>query len=218
MTATAAPDTLPQHEALRRIRDQINTGELASHGLLLSPNELARRLGIDAELVKLALGELEAEGTVWRETGAVDGECLHPSHDPMQVIEARLCIEPTLASLCAQRATTEEVNELLGLLSAAEREPDDDTWDASLHRTIATRARSSALLEAFTVLEEARASPGWQVALARARTSEHRQLYRGQHVAIVEAVCDRDPAGARDAMTEHLEMIKRHMALAIGPR
>ncbi len=219
MTVTSTPDvSTEQAEALRRVRAQIETGLLAPHGLLPEPRELAAHLGLDEKLVKCALDDLEAEGALWRDVAPSGGAELHPSYDPMQVVEARLCIEPTLAGLCAQRATTDEVNELTGLVEAADRDPENDTWDASLHRTIATRARSSALLAAYLVIEDARASPGWQVALSRARTHEHRRVYRRQHMAIVEAVCDRNPAAARQEMTEHLELIKRHMALAIGPR
>jgi hypothetical protein len=150
--------------------------------------------------------------------GAFDPRSRPPVYEPMQIIEARLCIEPTLAGLCAQRATSGEVQALEALLVRAEAEPENDTWDASLHQTIAVHARSAVLQAAFAVIEAARASPGWQVALARARTPDHRATYRRQHVAIVDAICRRDSAGSAEAMASHIELLKRHMAFALGPR
>jgi GntR family transcriptional repressor for pyruvate dehydrogenase complex len=213
--------------ALKRIRVLIESGELGSQSRLPPEQELASDLRMDPESVRAALEKLEAEGLIWRGVSVDAGERvaridrdggLHPSYDPMQIIEARLCIEPTLAALCAQRATSDEVSELMTLVAKAEQEPDNDTWDTSLHRTIATLARSSALQAAFAVVDDARASPSWQVALSRARTADHRAMYRKQHMAIVDAVCDRNPSAARWAMTEHLDLVKRHMAVALGPR
>lgn len=204
-----------------RIAELLRRGEIGAANAIPAADVLARDLDADAASVRRALAELESEGALWRdaEPAGPDRErSHHPAFEPMQIIEARLCVEPVLASLCAQRATSGEVEALKDLLARAEDDPDNDTWDVSLHQTIAFHARSAVLHAAFVVIEDARASPSWQVALKRARTAEHRAMYRDQHMAIVDAVCQRDPAAAGEAMSAHVDLLKRHMAFALGPR
>ena len=54
------------------------------------------------------------------------------------------------------------------------------------------------------IMDTARALPIWGTLKRRASTPERRSCYDAEHTAIVEALRDRDPDNAQDAMRRHL--------------
>ena len=124
-----------------------------------SRKALAERFGTSRRLVRLALDALEVEGLVWRKqgSGTFAGQPSDPTGDlaariagetdALQVMEARLCIEPELAALCALRMTDAEVARLR-MLAHRQVEATDpqgtELWDGALHRLIAHCARGLA--------------------------------------------------------------------------
>jgi len=98
---------------------------------------------------------MEAEGLIWRRQGkgTFAGQPVEPvsalaaeikgKSDPMEVMEARLCIEPEIAALCATRATPNDVERMWTLAHHVYEVEDDqmtELWDSSLHRLIAQAA------------------------------------------------------------------------------
>lgn len=226
-----APDTADNDGIfLAAIRRLIDTGQLPADGRLPTERELAAELGCGRRTVRRALDALETEGLVWRRqgkgtfvgqppdpAGALAAE-VAPDADPLTVMEARVCIEPGLAELCARRATAEDVARLRRLAQRASHPIDADTaelWDGALHRAIARIAGNRVLLTTFTLLDEVRMGADWQKKRHRARTPETMILYDAQHRRIVDAIERRDGAAAFAAMREHLTALTENLRASI---
>ncbi|MEL6206176.1 MAG: FCD domain-containing protein [Pseudomonadota bacterium] len=211
---------------LRALRQIIEGERLPSDGRLPTEREIAAELGCGRRAVRRALDQLEQEGLIWRRQGkgtfagqppdpaeALAAE-IAPSADPLAVMEARLCIEPGLADLCAQRATAHDVERLRGLVRRAAEPYDAETaelWDGALHRAIARIAGNRVLLTAFALLDEVRLGAEWQEQRHRARSPETMALYDRQHTHIVDAIAARDGAAASAAMREHLSALTERL-------
>ena len=170
--------------------------------------------------MRQALDALETEGLVWRQQGK--GTFAGQPSDPMgdlaakitgetnalEVMEARLCIEPELAALCAQRMRPEEVSRLR-ILAQHQLEAADaqaiELWDGSLHRLIAKCARNRPLSTAFSLLDTIRSNPGWIAVRSKGRDGASLQVTHNEHLAIIEAIAAGHPLAARTAMRDHLK-------------
>ena len=109
-----APEARRVLEAIRQI---VSEGRLPSDGRLPTERQLAAELEAGRASVRRALDRLETEGLIWRRQGkgTFAGQPPDPTEelaaqiasdvDPLSAMEARLCIEPALADLCARRAT-----------------------------------------------------------------------------------------------------------------
>ncbi len=215
---------------LARIRRLIAAGGLEEDGRLPTERELCDSLGVGRRAVRLALEVLEEEGLIWRRqgkgtflgqppdpTGVLAAEMVQ-STDPRSIMEARLCIEPTLAALCASRAAPDDVGRMYRLLDHIGATPESDlaeVWDGALHRLIARAAGNQILLTAFSLLDEVRQRDDWQEMRARARTPEALALYDRQHRAIVDAIAARDAPSARAAMIEHLNRLATNLETSL---
>lgn len=216
---------------LAAIRSMIHEKRLPSDGRLPTERELAAELGFGRRSVRRALDILEREGLIWRRQGkgTFAGQPPDPTEelvsriapevDPLVAMEARLCIEPALADLCARRATAEDVARLRQL---AERVafPSDATsaelWDGALHRLIARIAGNRVMLTAFTLIDEVRVGAEWQAKRHRARTPETMALYDGQHRRIIDAIEARNGDRAAAAMREHLTSLSENLRQSLG--
>ncbi|KZY04704.1 MULTISPECIES: FadR/GntR family transcriptional regulator [unclassified Sulfitobacter] len=207
---------------LQEIRQIVTNDLVPSDGRLPTERNLAAAFGAGRRSVRRALDQLEAEGLVWRKQGkgTFVGQPPDPTEelaariasevDPLTAMEARLCIEPALADLCARRATADDVAKLRRL---ADRTIDAggaeaaELWDGALHRAIARIAGNRLMLTAFTLIDEVRMGEEWQRKRHRARTPETREMYNDQHGRIIDAIDARDGPAAAKAMREHLETL-----------
>ncbi|WP_411891034.1 FadR/GntR family transcriptional regulator [Yoonia sp. SDW83-1] len=192
--------------------------ELPPDGRLPTERALADRFGTSRRLVRQALDQLEVEGLVWRKqgSGTYAGQPSDPTGDlaariagetdPLQVMEARLCIEPELAALCATRMTDEEISRLRTLASrqvVADAQT-IELWDGAIHRLIAQCARNRPLLTAFALLDRIRSNPDWVAVRARARSRTSLTVPQNEHEVLINAIAARSPSAARQAMHDHL--------------
>ncbi len=217
--------------ALAAIRQMIEAGKLPADGRLPTERELSAEFRCGRRVIRRVLDTLEAEGLIWRKqgkgtfagqppdpTGALAAE-IAPDADPLVVMEARLCIEPALAQLCALRATGEDVERLRKLAQRASQPIDADTaelWDGALHRAIARIAGNRVMLTAFALLDEVRMGTDWQKQRHRARTTDTMALYDLQHSQIIDAIEARDGPAAYDAMRAHLQALSENLRASMG--
>ena len=219
-TAPSLTDLDPEtRRVLDAIRHIVLDNLLPSDGRLPTERQLAAEFGAGRRAVRRALDQLESEGLVWRKQGkgTFAGQPPDPTEalaaeivsevDPLTAMEARLCIEPALAEMCARRATAEDVERLRKLAERthdAEGADSAELWDGALHRAIARIAGNRLMLTAFTLIDEVRMGAEWQSKRHRARTPETRALYDAQHQRIIDAIDARDGRAAADAMRAHL--------------
>ncbi|KMW60387.1 Transcriptional regulator, GntR family [Candidatus Rhodobacter oscarellae] len=180
---------------------------------------MSETTGASRRLIRRVLGALEAEGLIWRRQGkgTFAGQPAEPvsalaaeingTAGPVEVMEARLCIEPEIAALCATRATPDEVSRMWTLARHVYEVEDDEMtelWDSALHRMIAQCAGNRPLQTALALLDDTRSTADWQDARTRARSDQSLQESHEEHIAIVSAIETGDAVGARAAMRAHL--------------
>lgn len=217
--------------ALTQVRHLIEEGKLPSDGRLPTERELSERFGCGRRTIRRALEVLEAEGLLWRRQGkgtfagqpprAAKGlaDEIVDEVDALAVMEARLGIEPQLAALCARRATADDVDRLRLLAGRTYSAADSDAselWDGAMHRLIARIADNPLLLAAFDLVDAVRSAEDWQHKRHMARTTETKALYHTQHTQIIDAIDARDMDAARNAMTEHLQMLRDNLSRSMG--
>jgi len=205
--------------ALEKLRQLVRAHREDAEWQLPPERELALSMGLGRRALRRAMEVLEAEGLIWRQQGKGTFIGRHPAiqpqflgnlaehTNPLEVMEARLQIEPALARLAALRCTADEIGSLERLAQKTASATDDDgmeLWDSALHRRIAECARNGLLLALFDVVQRIRQEPGWRLLRAQARTPERRAVSARDHRDIVAAIARRDGAGAERAMRQHL--------------
>ena len=202
-----------------RLLDLLKSGSLPSDGKLPTERDLAERFDVGRRQIRMALNSLEEDGLVWRRQGkgTFAGQPTDPTGEladriigetnALEVMEARLCIEPELAALCARRMLPSEVQRLR-ILAQRQFEATDpeatELWDGSFHRLIANCARNKPLLTAFALLDKIRSNPHWVAIRARARDTASLQITHCEHVTIIDAIAAGHEVSARFAMRDHL--------------
>ncbi len=139
----------------------------------------------------------------------------------LNLLEARLMIEPPIAELAAKNATTKHLDALAALLADAEKHlSGQDDADAILgvenmrfHRGIAESAHNDILADVVFTLTEVHIKEQMAVLdLYNNRRRDH-----DQHKHILEALMRRDAAGAREAMAAHLAEVVNVVRAKIAP-
>lgn len=208
----------------------VNGGGLGPDGRLPTERELSDTTGAPRRRIRRVLSAMEAEGLIWRRQGkgTFAGQPTEPvaalaaelgTSDPIEVMEARLCLEPEIAALCATRATSEDVARMRMLAQHVYEVEDDqmtELWDSALHRMIAQCAGNRPLQTALALLDSTRSDEGWQGARMMARSDQSLQESHDQHVAIVSAIELGDASGAREAMRAHLMSRLTALSQALG--
>lgn len=216
--------------ALERLRELLRSGAFKDGERLPTERSLAETFGISRRSVRRAFDVLAAEGIIWRRQGA--GSFVGRPHDrgteeigalvagtdPMEVMEARLRLEPQLAQLAALRARPDDVKAMYGLLERIADATDADgreLWDGALHRRIAQSAGNGLLLALFDLMNRVRQDASWQKIREQARRRGRTQpVTYDQHLAIIDAIAARDPIGAAEAMRSHLLTLQESLIRA----
>jgi DNA-binding FadR family transcriptional regulator len=211
---------LTVEQALRALLDEgVTDGSLGPGAKLPTERDLVQRLAAPRSAIRRALDALENEGLVIRHVGRGTflSETAHrladgapPDTSPAEIMQVRLVLEPSVAALAARVANQADLDRIAACLGAGGACDDFEgfeSWDAKLHRAIAEAAHNGLLMSMFDVMNSARALPVWGSLKRRTSTPERRRCYHAEHTAIVEALRDRDPDGARTAMRTHLDSV-----------
>jgi len=206
-----------------QIRSSILAGEFSPGDKLPPERELAEMFGVSRPSVREALNILTASGLVMSYQGGgtvvkslVEISAGNPLSDlikgeqerALDVIEVRKCMEAWTSFYAAQRALPEDLRKLEKLLAEMERnldgmKPSQDI-DANFHIVIAQATHNIVWLHLmqsiFDAMKEFQRGVWRAVYLTE---DDHRELFR-HHLAVYEAIRDRDAERARDAMLAHL--------------
>lgn len=177
---------------------------------------LAEMLGVKRHQLRRALSAMRAQGElpepkprVTRARGPLD---MVSNTNPVEVIEMRMMIEPTLARLAALRATPARIE----AMQKAVREIAEAGGEAravDLHRMIAEASGNALAFEFYTLLRKIEmdsrlASRLGSVGRPPQDTAEHE--------AIVGAIARRAPDEAEAAMRAHIAEIHRVVSLGLS--
>lgn len=209
-----------------RLMELIESGSLSPDGRLPTERDLCTQLLVGRRAVRLALEALEAEGLIWRRQGkgtfagqqpdptGVLAAAIVGETTPMEVMEARLHVEPVLAALSARRALPGDIERMRHLARRTHEARGTDSvelWDAALHRLIARTAGNRPLMTMFSMLDEVRATASWRELRSRARSLDTLKVSNREHHAIIDAIESGNAVKAHSAMTAHLATLMRNL-------
>jgi len=206
--------------ALERLRAILVAPDAAPGERLPTERTLSAQLGMSRRAIRRALEVLEAQGLIWRKRGA--GTFTGPPADArletsevisaspaglLNLIEARLALEPQLARLAALRAAPETLPRIATCIDRIERSEDVDSadlWDSALHREIAKATGNPLLLALFDRINAWRHDPGLRKLRAQVRSTSGKGHAQDDHRRILAALQAGDGAAAAQAMHDHL--------------
>ncbi len=211
-------------EIVRQVKAMIAEGRLKSGDRLPPERDLAEKFVVSRTSVREALRALESlglveirpgEGTFVREVSVealiepLASMLLSQREAIAELFEARRLLEPAIAGLAAARATGDEIQEMERILEDQAKEIAAGGTglgqDAEFHAAIAAAAHNRAI---------SRLVGGVMDLLAQSReASLHRpgrpMRSHEDHRRVLEAIRRRDPAGAEQAMREHVIAVER---------
>ena len=230
--AKSPSETQPEHVtrpaaagvlALEQLVEMITSGEFGSGDRLPTERDLSHRLGFSRGTLREAIRSLELVGVLdsrqgdgtyvqQLDSGLVLGATgfvsqLFGDEDVLEMFEVRAVLESAAASLAASRSTPEALEQLRctvdGMLAAVTPEAYVEA-DIAFHSLIGTLAGNkllAALIESFSV----RTHPVrlyTQLNVAQADYPSPAGL-SNEHVALLDAIVNRDPIGAAAAAVAH---------------
>ena len=223
MTEVSAPLS-----ALAELRRQLNAGTYDDKRLP-PERELAATLGVSRRALRIALDALEEEKLIWRRQGhgtfassqplVSESEIARLAHrvNPLEMIEARLAIEPLLVRRAAIRASQAEIDAITRIAESGRDAKDARSYEAcdiAFHRKIAECAGNAMLLAMFEMVGDVRERADWR------RVREYHFDHDGaaqtyvEHRRIIDALAMHDAAAAEQMMREHLQQVAIN---AFGP-
>jgi DNA-binding FadR family transcriptional regulator len=133
---------------------------------------------------------------------------------PVDVMAARLMVEPHAAAAAAVNATAADLTRIREAHEDATRETDPGSFeklDAEFHVRIFASTRNELLLSLHDILRVIRNQPAWIEMKRRRYTEARRRGYCDDHEAIVQAMFARNSDLASEAMRGHLNNVHRNL-------
>ena len=198
----------------------IEAGDYASGDRLPPERELIIELGMSRSALRKALDAMERDGAIWRHVGkgtfvaGCDGQGgagavaqLSRQMTPVRMVQARLCIEPSLAreaAIHASRSAITRINHAKDAAKAATSWADYEAQDDLFHRAVAEASDNILLLTLFDNLNAVRraVSGGAVVRGSNRPPADHKSF--AEHDRIATAIDSRDPHAAQAAMRSHI--------------
>ena len=220
LAVLSRPEPAVQQGAIALLRDFIAAGSYGPGDRLPAERELIVELGISRSTLRKALDALERDGAIWRHVGkgtfvaghgAANGTgavaLISQAMTPVRLVQARLCIEPSLAREAAIHASNQAIVRIKLAKDAAQAATtwaDYEAQDDLFHRALAEASDNILLLALFDQLNQVRrAVAGDTVVRGSARPpAEHSSF--AEHDRIVDAIAARDAAAAQTAMRRHI--------------
>ncbi len=209
-------------EVVQQIKALIFSGRLAPGDQLPSEKDLTEQFGLSRITVRDALRVLESEGLIEIRVGARGGAFVaRPSTQRVsdslttllrlrqitiqELIEARLVVEPHVASLAAKRATAGDIDAMAQAVTNARaaREAGDPRFmphSIAFHLALAEAAKNQALLFAVSSFR----TPFHEALAALLPADDMAERAIADHQQILDAIKTRDGDRAQQVMHEHI--------------
>jgi len=220
-------------EIAQQIMDLIANGDLKPGQRLPSERDLCKNFGTGRSSLREALrclsivGVLNArvgEGTTVAADGGkflgkiIEWRLITEKHDIENLLDVRIGLEGVAAADAALQATKEDIEKLQALLARMKASVKNDKQFAALdlefHVTLAKSSGNALLFDLVSMIRGQ---------LARALTKvlllpNAIPLSFKEHTAVFEAIKQRDPEGAREAMHAHLRAARHRYNQTVGER
>jgi len=216
-----------RNDAQQQLKSFIDSGGYTAGDRLPSERELIESLGLTRSALRKGLDALEREGTIWRHVGkgtfisssesfdvstGVDKISLEIS--PIQMMRARLTLEPSIAREAAVNASTEAVRRII---IARQNAVSATTWksyeasDDAFHRSIAEATGNVLLLSLYDHLTHVHRSVAWRQVVRNSAKPPREHTSFAEHEHVVEAINARDPVAAHNSMRDHLRSVSARL-------
>lgn len=202
-----------------RLRRAIIGGAYGDGDRIPAERSLAESYGAARSTIRKALEQLEDEGLLVRRVGAgtfvsyagpVSGQTGEISDliSPLQLIDARMAVEPYMARLAALHASQHELDGMRAVLAKLEEDDDNDLFtrhNSEFHLCIARGARNPLLLHVYETINAVRTRAQWNLVKEKVLSPRQIAAYNTQHRAIYEALTTRDAQRVAELLVQHLE-------------
>ncbi len=223
----------------RQIKNSIFSGELKPGDQLPPERMLAEEFNSSRACIREAFSALEMLGLIecrGRQGNYVSRKAseemidqnllrsLLTGHDPLDIVEARLEIEPAITALAAHRCTSKEIVLLKKSLDKLEACADlIDSGDQGaveaymeeerqFHVNISRFCHNSVLHSVYSSVAYMMRETHWKALMAETLTRpECVGLYLKAYTVLLGALEEHEPEQAREAMRDHLARIKEDM-------
>ena len=220
-------EAFDREDAITALQDFIREGSYRPGDRLPPERELIVSLGISRNTLRRGLEALERDGAIWRHVGKGTFVAAHGSAGssgrlsdlsqqvtPVQLMRARLSLEPAIAREAAINASDEAVTRLKISRDRAVKAPnwdDYETQDDAFHRAVAEASDNVLLLALFDQLNQVRRAVAWNTVVRSSNrpTRDHSSFQ--EHEEIVAAIEARDPNAAHGAMRKHLGSVSARL-------
>lgn len=186
---------------------------------------LAEQLGLTRSKLRTNLAKLETEGLIWRHVGqgTFMGRLFDKSPEglpgvdedfetnPSEILEARICLEPQIASLAAQRATGRQFDQMADIISKSKSVVSWSEWgelDRQFHAEVATAAGNKLLSTLLITVQACHTAANWGELSESAPLVARREMANHEHEQILNALRARRPQDASKLMRSHLEEVR----------
>jgi len=210
----------------------IETGAYSEGDRLPPERQLATTFKAARSTVRRALDRLEKDGLVSRRlgSGTFVGTAVAAGQrpadivdelSPLQLIEARLAVEPFTTRLAVLHATRRNLDDLDMVLARAEASVHDkDAFaklDGEFHLLIARASANPLLISVYRQINHVRLHAQWNAMKEKILTPQAIADYSRQHRGILGAIHVRDAQLAQMLMGEHLEKARDDLLRAASP-
>lgn len=221
------PEPAEQADAVNALRALITEGGYVPGDRLPPERELIVNLSMTRNTLRKALDSLERDGSIWRHVGKGTFVAAHHNGaglgslaelsqqvSPVQLMRARLSLEPAIAREAALNASEEAV---IRLKLARDRCIDAATWedyeaqDDGLHRAVAEATDNVLLLSLFDHLNQVRRAVAWNTVIRKSKRPARDHTSFAEHDALLGAIEARDPTAAHSAMRTHLGSVSARL-------
>ena len=192
-------------------RQKLDSERAMAEALKVKRHQLRRAL-----LAMRANGELAPAAAKRKPLVGPNGENLVSSTNPMEVIEMRLAIEPFLARFAALRASPFEmaaINEAATTAAGV----DSGAADLKFHKLIAASAGNKLAASLYDLLRRVPSDARVRLNASRPACPKRTQQRDAEHRAIAQAILQRDPDAAEQAMRLHLAAVQKLVIERLNP-
>lgn len=213
----------------RRIARLIEENSHDPNWRLPSERELAEELGVSRPSVREAVIALEMRGIV--EVRGRAGIVVLPTPlnlinfdtintdvgaGPFEILEARMAVEASAASMAATRATSYDHLQLEESIAAMQQGSASldgrDPADREFHRIIAAMTGNAVIVSMVDALwTQQESSRMWKAIHHRIYKPDVQPMWIGHHYGILAAIKSRNPEGAYKAMWQHISTVANEL-------
>lgn len=199
-------------QIIARFNEMADAGDLSPGDHLPPERELLNQLGVSRQVLREALTVMESQGMVSTTPGGGRvfrgpmpgdvGAFLDALKESalFEILDAREAIECKVAELAAAHANDAAIQGLRARLRSLQRSSYTFEWNYGFHLAIAEASGNTILHNLLQILLQARREIHRQDYLTR----EQLERLFEDHVAIIDAIEERDGENARSLMQQHI--------------